>query len=158
MTPKRSGVSNTHKLGGLEVTKSVDWKGVTPDTAKTFSICITGPSYATANCKSATYNGGTLTWSNLIPGDYTVSETNPGTEWTVSIDDDTPTVIAGDTEEVGVSNTHKLGGLEITKSVDWKGVTPDTAKTFSICITGPSYATANCKSATTTVQSSPGPT
>ncbi|RME80270.1 MAG: DNRLRE domain-containing protein, partial [Caldilineae bacterium] len=66
--------------GSLEVTKVVNWNGVTPDTGQTFEICITGASYPSGNCQNADYDGGVLSWSNLIPGVYTVTETSPGVE------------------------------------------------------------------------------
>jgi hypothetical protein len=71
------------RLGQLEVTKVVDWNGVTPDPSQSFEICIAGPSYTEPSCKTAGYNGGVLTWPNLIPGEYTVTETDPGVQWTV---------------------------------------------------------------------------
>jgi hypothetical protein len=131
--------------GRLEVTKTVNWNGVTPDTGQTFQICITGPSYPAGDCKTVGYNGGTATWSDLIPGDYTVTETNPGAQWTVVVSGSPATVVAGQTAQAGVTNTHKLGRLEVTKTVNWNGVTPDTGQTFQICITGPSYPAGDCK-------------
>ena len=65
--------SIAHMLGSLQVTKIVAWNGAVPDTASTFQICITGPSFATGDCKVAGYTGGVLTWSGLVPGVYTVA-------------------------------------------------------------------------------------
>ncbi|HVT76451.1 MAG TPA: hypothetical protein VHD87_05435, partial [Acidimicrobiales bacterium] len=144
-------ITNTRKHGSLQVTKSVDWNGVTPDQSKTFEICITGPSYPNGNCQTAGFNGGTLTWSNLVPGHYTATETNPGSSWTVvGSPTDVITVPSnGDPADIVpvISNTRKHGSLKVTKSVDWNGVTPDQSKTFEICITGPSYPNGNCKTA-----------
>jgi len=141
----QASVTNTHKLGGLEVTKTVNWNGVTPDTTKTFQICITGPSYPGGDCKTVGYNGGTATWANLIPGSYVVTETDPGSQWTVVVSGSPAAVVAGQTAHAGVTNTHKLGSLEVTKTVNWNGVAPDTGQTFQICITGPSYPAGDCK-------------
>lgn len=152
-----SGITNTRKLGSLQVSKTVDWNGVTPVTSQTFQICVTGPSYpaptaANGGCQNADYNGGTLTWNNLVPGNYTASETGPGSSWTVAGSPTaTITVPADGTTAVTVpviTNTRKLGALEITKSVEWNGITPVNGQTFSICITGPSYPTANCQTFT----------
>ena len=140
-------VTNTYKRGSLEVTKTVDWDGATPDTGQTFEICITGPSYPSGDCKTADYDGEELTWTNLIPGDYTVTETSAGTKWTVVVTGSPATVVAGDKATANVTNTYKRGSLEVTKTVNWDDVTPDTTKTFEICITGPSYPTGNCKTA-----------
>ncbi|HVV36086.1 MAG TPA: hypothetical protein VHC63_05735 [Acidimicrobiales bacterium] len=142
-------ITNTRKHGSLKVTKSVDWNGVTPDQSKTFEICITGPSYPNGNCKTADFDGATLTWSDLIPGAYTATETNPGSSWSVA---GSPTGVITVPSDGGlaenkptITNTRKHGSLQVTKSVDWNGVTPDHAKTFEICITGPSYPNGNCK-------------
>jgi predicted methyltransferase len=145
-----ASVSNTRKLGGLEVTKTVNWNGVTP-VGQIFDICITGPSYPApgSNCKEADHDGEVLTWTGLIPGDYTVTET-PGTMWTVVVSD-LPAVVPpdGSTVYASVSNTRKLGSLEVTKTVNWNGVTPVEEQTFDICISGPSYPApgSNCKEA-----------
>ena len=139
--------TNTYAApGSLEVTVIVDWDGVTPDDTKTFEICITGQSYPDNDCKTVGYNGGVLTWDNLIPGTYTVTETDPGSEWTVTGEGDV-TVVGGATTQTTVTNsTYALpGSLEVTVIVDWDGVTPDDTKTFEICITGPSYPDNDCK-------------
>jgi uncharacterized surface anchored protein len=139
-------ITNTRKLGRLEVNKVVDWNGVTPDQAKNFQICITGPSYATPNCQAAPYNGGMLAWNNLLPGSYSVAETDPGTVWAVTITS-TPVTVPpdGTTATATVTNTYKRGSLTVTKVVDWQGIGPDTGQTFTICITGPSYPGGNCQ-------------
>jgi hypothetical protein len=85
-------VSNTRRLGSLAVTKIVDWNALTPDTAKTFEICINGPSYLTNDCQAVGYNGGVLEWTNLLPGEYVISETDPGGDWIVVITDSLVTV------------------------------------------------------------------
>lgn len=142
-----ASVTNTRKLGSLKVTKTVNWNGVTPDTTQTFQICIIGPSFPTGDCKTIGYQGGDLLWENLIPGSYTVNETNPGTQWTMNITGSPANVPTdGGRATAGVTNTRKLGSLEVTKTVDWNGMTPDQSQTFQICITGPSYSTPNCKS------------
>jgi hypothetical protein len=60
--------------GNLEVTKTVDWSGATPDTAQTFEICVTGPSFATPNCQTTDFDGGILLWPDVLAGTYEVSE------------------------------------------------------------------------------------
>jgi hypothetical protein len=145
-----ASVTNTHKLGSLQVTKTVNWNGVTPVEAQTFEICISGPSYPNGSCQvTPAYStwGGTsyvLTWANLIPGSYTVTETDPGNQWTVEIVGSPASVPAGGTATAMVTNTRTLpappvGALKVTKVVNWSGVTPVPEQTFEICIKGPSY-------------------
>ena len=106
-----------HKLGNLDVTKTVDWKGVEPDLTKTFEICITGPSYPQGDCKTLGYNGGTLKWSDLIPGEYNITETDPGAEWTVKIAGSPVMVTAdGNERDSNISNVRIRGGLELYKT------------------------------------------
>ena len=134
-------VDNERKLGGLTITKSVEWNGITPDEEQEFEICITGPSYPTTpNCKTIGYDGGDLTWSNLIPGEYTVTESTLGSQWKTPVIDDSEAIVPTDGGTNGtatVDNERKLGSLKVTKTVDWNGVEP--AGSFEICIEGPSY-------------------
>jgi hypothetical protein len=75
-------------LGSLAINKTVDWKGFTPEPSQTFEICITGPTYpnGTENgaCQDMDYDGGTLIWTNLTTGDYTVTQTDAGDNWQVT--------------------------------------------------------------------------
>ena len=133
--------------GALEVTKTVNWNGVTPDVNQSFQICITGPTYpaptvANGGCKEIGSNGGTLTWNNLLQGNYTVTEVDPGTSWVVGGGNGSVAAVSpgAKTTAAGISNTRRLGSLQVTKSVNWNGVQPVPGQTFEICITGPSYA------------------
>jgi carbon monoxide dehydrogenase subunit G len=146
-TTATTSVINVRKLGILDVVKVVDWHGITPDEGQEFRVCISGPSFPTGDCKVADYDGSTLTWDSLIPGDYTVYEENPGVEWTVTVDASTISVPGnGMVTTAGVTNTRKRGSLTVNKVADWNGIEPDTAKTFLICITGPSFPSGDCKS------------
>ena len=133
---KTCTIVNTRK-GSLQVTKTVDWIGSTPDPTAQFEICIQGPSYQTANCQSIGYLGGPLAWNNLNPGQYTVTETPPASSWTVTGSPSTVTVNAGTQATITVANALKPGALIITKSVVTQSTGP--VQTFSICIQGPSY-------------------
>ena len=145
-----ASVTNTRKLGCLEVTKIIDWNGVDPIIGQTFEICITGPSYPGGDCKTFTYPDVlTQEWCDLIPGAYVVTEPGVGSEWTVVIDDSGATVPDdGGYGHATVTNTRKLGCLEVTKIVNWNGVDPIIGQTFEICITGPSYPGGDCKTFT----------
>ncbi|MFW5748755.1 MAG: SpaA isopeptide-forming pilin-related protein, partial [Chloroflexota bacterium] len=92
--------------GHLQVTKVVDWAQAPVDTDTTFEICVTGPSYPDGDCMSVDYDGGTLTWNDLAPGEYHVSETDPGENWNVTISDSPATVVADQTAHVTVTNTN----------------------------------------------------
>jgi hypothetical protein len=148
--------TNTER-GALKVTKDVNWNGITPVPSQTFQICITGPSYATTSvtgsCQTIGDLGGDLTWSSLIPGSYTVTETDPGSDWTVTNNGAVVTVNPGDTGTVSsdtITNAAKLGSLVVTKVVNWTGPV-NTAQTFQICITGPSYASTSVSGSCQTI-------
>jgi hypothetical protein len=98
------------ELGSLEVTKVVNWNGFEPDEDQEFEICISGPSYPTGTeegaCQTADYDGAVLSWPNIEVGEYTVTETDPGTDWWVDIDSSPVMVEADSTAHVTVTNTH----------------------------------------------------
>jgi hypothetical protein len=98
------------ELGSLEVTKVVNWSGFEPDEGQTFEICISGPSYPNGTepgaCQIADYDGEVLSWPDIEVGEYIVTETDPGSEWTVTIDGSPSMVEAGSTASVTVTNTH----------------------------------------------------
>jgi uncharacterized repeat protein (TIGR01451 family) len=104
---------STAATGSLEVTKVLDWKGVSPITNQTFEICISGPSFPNASgpgaCKTLDYHGGILTFTNLTPGNYTVTETKPGTAWTTGIAGSPATVLPSGTAKVEIKNTFNIG-------------------------------------------------
>ncbi|HLF28034.1 MAG TPA: right-handed parallel beta-helix repeat-containing protein [Anaerolineae bacterium] len=101
--------------GSLTVTKTVNWGSATPNPAQTFEICIAGPSYPGGNCQTIDYDGGMLTWSNLQPGDYTITETDPGASWVVSISGSPATVTSGGAANASVTNTLVQAGIAIDK-------------------------------------------
>jgi hypothetical protein len=138
-------VTDTFQPGSLEVTKVVDLNNAVGDvTVPDFTICVQGPSYPdTPDCKTfSSPNDLVQTWENLIPGQYTITENDPGANWDVDITPETVTVNPGDDPEqaqVTVTDTFQPGSLEVTKVVDWGNVTPDPNQEFEICIQGPSY-------------------
>ena len=137
-------IINTYQPGCLEVSKVVDLGGVT-GVSETFNICITGPSYPSGDCQTISEAGGVLSWGNLIPGTYTISETDPGAEWIVT-GLGTVEVSAGPScATATVTNTYNPGCVEVTKVIDWNGVVgthPDVS--FEVCIEGPSYPDGEC--------------
>jgi hypothetical protein len=135
-------ITNTYLYGKLAIHKAVVWSGVTPVSSQ-FTICITGPSYASITvpgaCQTITVTtGGDATWDNLLAGDYTISETGVGPEWAVTYSSATVSVANnGGTANATVTNTRKLGSLTVTKIIDWNGADP-LAVSFNICVAGPS--------------------
>jgi hypothetical protein len=103
------------ETGELEVIKVVEWNKDLPDTDQEFEICISGSSYPTGDCQTIGYEGGTLTWSNLLPGEYTVTETDPGLAWTVDISDSPATVVAGQPAQASVTNSQVDLGCTLTQ-------------------------------------------
>ncbi len=138
-------VVNTRKLASVAVIKDVIWNGVTPDSASTFEVCLTGPSHATPDCRTVDFDGGLVGWGGLIPGQYVVTENDPGSAWLVTPEaalSQGITVLAPDSGGTGtatITNQRRLGSIEITKTVDWNGVTPEAGTLFTVCIQGPSY-------------------
>jgi len=122
--------------GHLAVTKTVYWNGAQPDPGKTFEICITGPTYPDGSCMVADYDGATLTWYDLTPGSYTVTETDPGAGWTVSISGSPATVVADQTASAIVTNTHAAPDISVTKTANPTHV-PETGGdvTFTFVVT-----------------------
>ena len=106
-TTAAASVTNTYVPGALAVTKTIVLVDVvgTP-TIPDFSITITGPSYPTGNTKVFnTANGLTQTWTNLIPGDYTIKEAVPGGNWKQTVPAGAVAVSAGTIAAATVNNT-----------------------------------------------------
>ncbi len=140
-----STIVNTYLMGSLQVAKVVDWGAATPLVTQTFTLCITGLSYPAPDCQSVNYLGGLLTWDNLIPGVYTVTEVSPGVLWSILGDNVTVVVSPDQPATATVTNTHIFGSLQVTKVVNWNGITPEPGQTFTICISGPSYPSGDCQ-------------
>jgi hypothetical protein len=112
-------ITNTQR-GALRVHKTVVANDSGSTLTDSFSICIQGPSYpSTPNCKSVGIGGGDVTWTDLQPGNYAVSEAAPGSPWIVSINHTSVTVNPGDTASTALStvtNTRK-GRARVIKTV-----------------------------------------
>lgn len=85
----------------LDITKQVITNDNPLTSGAQFEICVSGP---TSQCATFGLGGGTQTL-NLPAGEYTVSETDPGSLWTVSgettitLDENTPTAAVTITNE-----------------------------------------------------------
>ena len=132
------------EYGRVDITKAVT--GDDAPTTTEFEICITGPAPdTTTQCHTVTA-GGHAVFEQLEPGTYAVTETDPGTNWTVGYADTTLTVVADQTATSTVTNTYDepepepgYGRVAITKAVTGDGA-PATAE-FELCITGPAPGT-----------------
>jgi len=129
-------------IGSLTVTKVVS--GDTTDlTLPTFEITVTGPEDFT---ETRTFTDTeSYTWEDLVPGEYTVTESRTGLsdEWTVS-GEGVVVVSAGNNETATITNTYTkasestptTGSLTVSKVVI--GDIDDlTLPTFDITVTGP---------------------
>ncbi len=84
------------------------------------------------------------TFDKLLPGTYSIEETVPA-GWMLTravCSDGSPVdkidLAPGETVTATFTDT-ELGRIEITKVVNWNGVTSDPSQTFEICLRGPSY-------------------
>ena len=144
-----ASVSDSHVVpiagfADLTVIKIVDWSGIPVNEAEFFEICITGPSYPNPDCMTVGANGGSMIWEDLLPGDYTISETFSGTNWTSILPNPNPVTLGSEDVTVYVENVRRLGSLSVNKVVDWGETPPNPDQSFRICISGPSYPSGNC--------------
>lgn len=134
-------------FGRLEVEKVVV-RGANDSSPFGFEICVQGPSYPTGNepgaCQLVAATGGVVGWDDVLAGEYTVSETDPGPTWVVSQDTATVQVDRRATSRATITNTAAL--IAATKSVDWGGA-PARSVRFTVCVTGPSYPTTSAADA-----------
>ncbi|HEY9075122.1 MAG TPA: hypothetical protein VIO61_01170, partial [Anaerolineaceae bacterium] len=119
---------------------------------QTFSVCVAGASYP-MNCKTVGYNGGTVTWSSLPVGNYTVTEGSLGSLWEAPVyvpSNGVVSVPAGGKGTATVTNKHVLySKLTLSTicsdnpavSLNWKVTNPNSyAVTFTWRIEGTSQA------------------
>jgi hypothetical protein len=110
----------------------------------TFTVTVMGPSYPGGHDVVFTLEDGVLspeavTLDPIIPGNYTISEADAGTEWNEEVSDGEVTVVKNETAEVTVTNTYVPGSLEVTKVVEIGDYSQPVNTSFAITVTGPSY-------------------
>lgn len=112
------------KRGSLQINKVVELNGyLFPETVDMdFTINVTGPSYPTGQAVVITVVNGVptnspVTLNNLIPGVYSVTETNPGIMWTVT-GGGGATVSPGQTTSSTITNSVKIPSTIITLTPD----------------------------------------
>jgi hypothetical protein len=138
-------ITNAAEPGSLKVTKVVAWGDLTPDADQAFTITITGPSYPDGDSKVVGYLGGDVTWDDVEPGTYTVTEVDPGPAWGVTGSGAEVVVAGGEEADATITNALQPGSLKVTKVVAWGDLTPDADQAFTITITGPSYPDGDSK-------------
>ncbi len=141
--------NKVYVAGSLQITKIVDLGSVVNPSAinDTFTVTVTGPSYPGGTPLTFTVTNGVLqtptsvTLSPIIPGDYTITEVDAGTEWTETVPAGAVTVVANQTAQATVTNTYVPGSLQVNKVVELNGYLIPTGVDldFTINVTGPSY-------------------
>jgi hypothetical protein len=96
--------------GTLTVTKVVDWSGTSPDESQVFEVCISGPTYPAEPSCVELGDSQSATWLELNPGDYTVTETDPGLDWEVTGSGHVATVVSGSNTTHTITNTYQAPG------------------------------------------------
>ncbi len=130
---------NNTKLGSITVYKNV----ISPSEADvsddhSFTATLDG-----SNPQSISENA-SYTYSNLLPGDYTIGEEVDGDYDFMSFSADAEpetsgaqvTVVAGTDLALTITNKQKSGRLMITKNVTNHGIGSSTASEFTISVTG----------------------
>jgi hypothetical protein len=141
-------VTNTRLRGRLEVTKVVD-SGTPPDPGQSFEICLTGPAPSPAvQCQSVGAEGGPLAFESLVAGEYTVTETDPGAEWTVSIAPEGGVVVvpAGGQGSATVTNSRLATGSIIVRKVTVPADDTESVFTFNASWQAASFTLRNGES------------
>jgi hypothetical protein len=127
------------EVGRVEVTKVVVGEGAPAGVV--FAISLT-PQGGSAITKSVT-GAGVVVFEGLEPGVYALSESDPGSDWTVGYSSASITVEAGKTAKAIVTNTyaHEVAPPELGSVVVTKVVTGEpAATTYEIGLVGPAPA------------------
>jgi hypothetical protein len=111
----QASIANTLKPGRLVVFKLVRRPHRSFDISQRFEICIAGPSYPTPNCKPFASWGGLRIWGPLVPGSYTVTETDPGPGWVVTISGSPTVVPPNGIAAALVTNSRTAAAIGFTK-------------------------------------------
>ena len=128
-----STLTPTPAVGTLNVVKTVDWGSGGPDPLQSFQLCIQGPSFPIANCKSAFYLGSTVVWQGLLPGRYTVTE-NINDFWDVEIDGSPAVVRIGQTSSAFVKNKAKPASISLQTSASESVISSGTEVTYTYIV------------------------
>jgi hypothetical protein len=117
-----SNVTNAYVPGSLTVSKVVNMNGVSgTGINQNFSVTVTGPNSFSQVLTFVVTNGQnppSQTLTNLVPGAYTVTETNPGSSWTFSVSNSgAVTVNSGSTASSIVTNNYVVPHTSLVGSV-----------------------------------------
>jgi hypothetical protein len=131
-------VTNTYTPGSLELKKIVGLNGyIFPNTVDLdFTINVTGPSYPAPHAVVINVANGLPTnspqiLSNLIPGEYTVTEVDPGIAWSVSGNGNV-TVSSGNQASKTITNNLLIPKTTINMTADTWETTPGGNVTLTI--------------------------
>ena len=141
----------TYEAGALKITKVIAGLDNVVNASSiddSFTVTVTGPSYPGGTAIVFTLTNGvleaptTVTLDPIIPGDYTVTESDAGPEWSEVVATSPVAVVASEpASEVTVTNTYVPGSLEVTKVLQLNNyLLPNLVDLdFTINVTGPSY-------------------
>jgi len=148
--------NNSLQTGSLTIVKVAD---PADGTDFDFTSDIPGGSSFSLDVDADDTLSDTITFSDILVGDYTVTETVPE-GWVLSLAPDacvdgsgSPVNFTDVTDGLRVrleadqsitctfTNIKEpdTGSLAVTKVVEWSGLTPDPGQTFEICLSGPTY-------------------
>ena len=135
----------------VNVTSSVNGSGVIP-ASTTFSISLTGPSFTTGTTQILPSTGGTATFTNILPGQYTISEGNPGAGFSINSSPQTLTVQDGGVGNINISNSYTTppGTLNVNVVNIATGAPIPNSTVFYISLIGPAFPTGTEPGATGT--------
>lgn len=131
--PPASGYKITNKYigGSLSVSKLVN---LPPDSSLpsnyTFEVCISGPDGSPDTSCESLSDGGSHTWTGLVPGEYQVSE-NTDSMWEIDISQSTVVVPSAGTAVVTIQNTLKNDTFSLAFSKSASATTVDAGDTVT---------------------------
>lgn len=138
-------------VGGVRVTKVVDWDGNPVDPSASFEVCITGPGILPEApiCHIFGPNGGTWEYFGLEVGNgsHLVEETYPGPDWTVTNRSFGFFAENGTYAETTITNTRNApttGSIDVTKVVDAPGLPAGSGESFTLCILNDAWDEPQC--------------
>jgi hypothetical protein len=88
----------------LTVNKTVNWNGALGDQNINFTIVVSGTDNNVLQRQNVGYQGGTLNFSNLPDGNYSVYEENAGERWSATIDNGNVTLNGGANVVINIVN------------------------------------------------------
>jgi len=143
-------VTNTYLPGTLIITKAVDLQNASKaGVSGNFTVTVTGPSYpgptgithvfqcVNGDMQNTPGHEDPWTLSNLIPGQYIISESDPGMIWEVSGTGGVTVNPDGDAATRTIINKLKRGSLQVTKLINMSGASGNGINgNFTVTVSG----------------------